>query len=65
VFEGGEVSATVALDRAAFACMLGGADGRTLFIAAAEWAGRESMGGERQTGQVLTVTAPAPHAGWP
>jgi sugar lactone lactonase YvrE len=65
VFEGGEVSATVALDRAAFACMLGGADGRMLFIAAAEWAGRESMGGERQTGQILTVTAPAPHAGWP
>ena len=65
VLEGGDVTHTVALDRAAFACMLGGEDGRTLFIAAAEWGGRETMGGERQTGQVLAVTAPAPHAGWP
>ncbi len=65
VVEGGEVTHTVPLDRAAFACMLGGEDGRTLFIVAAEWAGPETMGGERQTGQVLAVTAPAPHAGWP
>ena len=65
VLEGGRVTHTVPLDRAGFACMLGGEDGRTLFIAAAEWAGPETMGGERQTGQVLAVTAPAPHAGWP
>ncbi len=65
VLEGGEVTHSVPLDRAAFACMLGGEDGRTLFIAAAEWAGPETMGGERQTGRVLAVTAPAPRAGWP
>src|SRR5215510_357202 len=34
VREGGEVLQTVPLDRGAFACMLGGEDGRTLFIVA-------------------------------
>jgi sugar lactone lactonase YvrE len=67
VREGGEVLATVALDRGAFACMLGGADGRTLFMLAAEWRGFE--GAEQaiadRTGRVLAVDAPARHAGWP
>ena len=56
---------TVDVDRGCFACMLGGADGRTLFIAAAEWNGPASMASAALTGQILTVTAPAPHAGWP
>jgi sugar lactone lactonase YvrE len=67
VREGGDVLETVALDRGAFACMLGGPDGRTLFIVAAEWRGMEgveSAMGDR-TGQVLIADAPAPHAGWP
>jgi sugar lactone lactonase YvrE len=68
VREGGKVLQTVELDRGCFACMLGGADNRTLFMMAAEWANGQLMatmtGGER-TGQVLTVQAPAPRAGWP
>ena len=66
VREGGEVLATVALDRGCFACILGGADGRTLFIVAAEFAGAASFApGAPRTGQVVTVRATAPGAGWP
>ena len=65
VQEGGEVLQTVALDRGGFACMLGGADGRTLFAVAAEWHGMDKMFGMPRTGHVLTVRAPAAGAGWP
>jgi sugar lactone lactonase YvrE len=65
VREGGEVLETVDVDRGCFACMLGGADGRTLFIAAAEWRGPANMLDEPRTGQVLTADAPVPGAGWP
>jgi sugar lactone lactonase YvrE len=64
VREGGEVLATVDLDLGCFACMLGGADGRTLFIVAAGWPGAAERG-EARTGQVLTLEAPAAGAGWP
>ena len=65
VREGGEVLQTIELDRGCFACMLGGADGRTLFMVAAEWGGSAGTAEEAPTGQVLTVEAPAPHAGRP
>ncbi len=65
VREGGEVLQTVEVDRGCFACMLGGADGRTLFIAAAEWRGPANMLDEPRTGQVLTVDVTVPGAGWP
>jgi sugar lactone lactonase YvrE len=65
VHEGGEVLQTVELDRGCFACMLGGADRRTLFMMAAKWAGPANMFDEPGTGQVLTVEAPAPGVGWP
>jgi sugar lactone lactonase YvrE len=65
VREGGEVLQTIDLDRGCFACMLGGEDGATLFMMAAEWGGPATMGDDAQTGKVLTVQAPAPHAGWP
>jgi sugar lactone lactonase YvrE len=65
VREGGEVLETVELDRGCFACMLGGEDGRTLFMLAAEWAGVESISGGARSGQVLTARAPAPAAGRP
>ena len=42
VREGGEILQTIALDRGGFACLLGGADRRTLFIAAAHWRGPET-----------------------
>ena len=59
VREGGEVLQTVELDRGCFACMLGGENGRTLFMVAAD------MTSEARTGQVLTVGAPAAGVGWP
>lgn len=67
VREGGEVLERVDVDRSPFACMLGGPDGRTLFILVAEWRGFEEIEqaiGDR-TGQVLVADAPAPRAGWP
>ena len=65
VREGGEVLETIELDRGGFACMLGGADGRTLFMMAAQWRGIEKMFDGPPTGQVLSVPAPAPGVGWP
>jgi sugar lactone lactonase YvrE len=59
VREGGEVLQTIDLDRGCFACALGGPNGRTLFLIANEWSGPAN------TGQVLTVGAPAAGVGWP
>jgi hypothetical protein len=57
VREGGEVLDTVAVDRGCFACMLGAEDGRTLFIAAAEWRGMDALAehGPGLTGQLLAA----------
>ncbi|GAC1633896.1 MAG: SMP-30/gluconolactonase/LRE family protein [Ktedonobacteraceae bacterium] len=65
--EGGQVLQTIELDRSCFACMLGGEDGKTLFMMAAEWRGTENMDVllHSRSGQVLTAPAPSPHAGWP
>jgi sugar lactone lactonase YvrE len=65
VAEGGAVLATVDADRGCFACMLGGADGRTLHIVASEWRGPAQVAETAGTGQVLTLRAPAAHAGRP
>ena len=67
VREGGEVLQTVTCDRGCFACMLGGAERKTLFIIATEWRGMDKMAqvAQERTGQVLTYETPAPHAGWP
>ena len=67
VAEGGRVLQTIEADRGCFACMLGGGDGRTLFLLAAEWHGMEQMASatKARTGQVLAAEAPAPGAGWP
>src|SRR3954447_19141389 len=62
VAEGGEVLAHIEADRGCFACMLGGVDGRTLFIVAAKWRGPEEMFAGGPTGQVLFKPAPAPAA---
>lgn len=65
VREGGEVLETIKLDRGCFACALGGADKRTLFMVAAEWHGFAGMArmGETRTGQVLTTTVSARMSG--
>ena len=65
VAEGGRVLQTVEADRGCFACMLGGGDGRTLFLLAAEWHGMEQMMSPARTGQVLAVRVATPRAGWP
>lgn len=67
VREGGHVLQTVNLDRGCFACMLGGRDNKTLFIVATEWRGMDKIPevAQARTGQVLTIEAPTPHAGWP
>jgi sugar lactone lactonase YvrE len=66
VAEGGAELQVVPLDRGGFACVLGGQDGTTLFITAAEWRGM--TGGEMvapASGQVLAVDVDVPGAGWP
>ena len=65
VREGGEVLQRIHLDRGCFACMLGGDDGRTLFMVVREWRGMQHAADNSRTGQVMTMKAPAPHAGWP
>lgn len=64
---GGEVLDRVVLDRACFACMLGGEDGKTLFMMTAEWRGIEKMGElfQARTGQVQALAVQVPHAGRP
>jgi sugar lactone lactonase YvrE len=66
VAEGGAELQAVPLDRGGFACVLGGQDGTTLFITAAEWRGMTA--GEMvapASGQVLAVEVEVPGAGWP
>ena len=65
VREGGQVLETIELDRACFACALGGTDGTTLFMLAQEWSGPQNMFAEPRSGLVLTTEAPAPGVGWP
>ncbi len=67
VREGGEILEQFELPAACFACMLGGPDGTTLFLAVARWRGLERMGelfGE-YTGQILTTEVTVPRAGRP
>jgi sugar lactone lactonase YvrE len=65
VREGGEVLQTIHLDLGCFACMLGGEEGRTLFMMVQEWGGTGSMVDGPRTGRVMTAEAPAARAGRP
>jgi sugar lactone lactonase YvrE len=72
VLDGGEVLERVRLGMPCFACMLGGDDGRTLFMLVADWRIADSPDDNitrlttgPRTGQVLTARAPAAGAGWP
>ena len=67
VREGGDVLDRIELDRPCYACMLGGEDGRTLFMVVAKWFGPERMDEliAARTGQILTARVGVPHAGWP
>ncbi len=65
VRQGGEILQTINLDRGCFACMLGGRDRGSLFLMAAEYPPTSWGPQAARTGQVLSVDAPAPGAGWP
>jgi sugar lactone lactonase YvrE len=60
--EGGEILATVELDRGAFACILSRGDQPRLYVTAQQWGGAPSA---EPTGQVIAYPAPAPGAGKP
>jgi sugar lactone lactonase YvrE len=69
---GGELLDRIELDGMPFACMLGGPGRRTLFVMVADWDRSADPGDNMarlttgpRTGQILTVEAPAPGAGWP
>jgi sugar lactone lactonase YvrE len=67
VREGGEIVDRIPVGRDIFSVMLGGPDGRTLFILAAEWRGVDQVEQALadRTGQLLVAEAPAPGAGYP
>jgi sugar lactone lactonase YvrE len=65
VREGGEVLQTIQLDRGCFACALGGAERRTLFMMANVWGGPENMFTGPRAGQVVSAQAPASGVPWP
>jgi sugar lactone lactonase YvrE len=63
--EGGEVLDEIRTDRMCFACMLGGADGRTLFMVANDWTGEVAGPGGEPTGRIYAARVEVPHAGFP
>jgi sugar lactone lactonase YvrE len=67
VREGDEVLDRIELDRPPYACMLGGDDGRTLFMVAQRWFGPDRMDElvAAKSGQIVTARVDVPHAGWP
>jgi sugar lactone lactonase YvrE len=67
VREGGEVLEQFETELFGFACMLGGDDGKTLFICEADWRGRDTMDSviAERGGRITTLRAPSPHAGYP
>lgn len=65
VREGGDVLQTVELDHGGFACVLGGPEGKTLFMVGQEWRGMGGMNASARTGQVQFIEAPAAGTGHP
>ena len=65
VREGGKVLDVIEADRGCFSCMLGGDDGRTLYVGAAEWFGMDRIAETAGTGQILSARVVVPHAGRP
>ncbi len=64
VREGGEVLEEVACDSGVFACMLGGPDGRTLFLSSAPDFDEHARSAAREA-RILSVRVDVPHAGRP
>lgn len=64
VVEGGEITHTIETPMRAFACALGGGDGRSLFIICAPSTSEAKRKG-RGNGVIYVTTADLPHAGLP
>ena len=64
VAEGGTITEEISVGMGAYACMLGGADGRTLFICAAPDFHEDSRRGATDA-RLLAVQVEIPHAGRP
>ena len=64
VKEGGELLEKIELDRGAFACMLGGEEGYTLFISTANGS-EESACLKDRTAKIETIEVSIPRAGLP
>jgi sugar lactone lactonase YvrE len=64
VREGGEIVEEISPGTGTFACMLGGSDGRTLFICAAPDFDEHARSAAREA-QLLAVHVDVPHAGMP
>ena len=64
VLEGGEVTHRVPTPQPTFACMLGGADGKTLFVLTAPGAHPDEAAGIAG-GSIWTMPVDVPHAGLP
>lgn len=63
VAEGGEVMATIELDRGAFACALSRDKQAQLYVVAQRFGGAPDTA--ERSGQIVSFPAPAPGAGWP
>jgi sugar lactone lactonase YvrE len=64
VHEGGEITDRIGVETQAFACMLGGSDGRTLFVCTARGSDPEACKRER-AGRIEAFEVQAPRAGLP
>ena len=64
VKQGGEVAERIKVETDAFACMLGGADGRTLFVATAPNSNPEKCRASRN-GRIEITQVEVPRAGLP
>lgn len=63
VTEGGDITDKIDTGRGAFACILGGEDGRTLFVCTATGSGPHAEA--RRDGRIETTRVQVPHAGLP
>jgi sugar lactone lactonase YvrE len=61
---GGEIVDKVSTSQPCFACMLGGEDGRDLFLVTAGFSDKPRASVQR-TGKIELARAPAAHSGWP
>jgi len=72
VREGGQILDRIETEHSVFACMLGGPDGRTLFMLSADWRMTDEIADNMRrlttgprTGRLLATRVPARHAGRP